>query len=141
MTPDEPKEITRHCRLVTTQEHHRSPQLPRIHGILQILHPQLLKNCPTTTRINKENHPMALGRKPTQSIQRTENMNVWKPSTHPTRCKQTIHTSCGHLSLQHGCHTLAGGKPHYKNTCSTSKTSSTPSCVLFSHLHTHRTEL
>ena len=141
MTPNEPKEVTRHHRLVTTQEYHRSPQLPRLHRILQILQPQLFKNCLTTTRIDEENHPMALGRRSTQSVQRAEDMNVWKPSTHPTRCKQAVHTPCGHLSLQHGRCTLTGGKPHYKNTCSASKTGPTPSRILFSYIHTYRTKL
>ena len=50
-------------------------------------------------------------------------MNVQKPSTHPTQCRQTIHTPCGCLSLQCGCCTLAGGKPYHKNPCSTTQTS------------------
>ena len=141
MTSDEPKETTRHCRLVTTQEYHRSLQLSRFHRILQILCPQLFKNHLTTVGIDKENYPMALGRKPTQSIQRAENMNVWQSSTYPARCKQANHTPCGCLSLQCGCHTFTGGKPHYKNTCPASKTGSTPSHILLSHLHTYGTKL
>ena len=138
---NEPKEAARNCRLVTTQEPNRSLQFPRLYWILQVLHPQLLKNCLTNAGSHKENHPLALGRSPTQSIWRTEDANVQKPSTHPTQCGQTIHTTCWCLSLEHGHHSLAGGTPYHKNPCSMTQTSLASSCILFSHLHTYRMRL
>ena len=66
---------------------------------------------------------------------------MWKPSTYPAWYRQTIHTPCEYLSLWCGCYTLAEGKPHHQHTCSMPQTCLTPSCILFSHFHTHRTKL
>ena len=43
----------------------------------------------------------------------------------------------GCISLQHGCHTLTGGRTQPQNP----KTNALPHCILFKHIHTDRAEL
>src|SRR5712672_2694572 len=52
---------------------------------LLILRPQLFQNCQTPPRIDTKRHRLALGRRPTKSLQRIKNTNVHQPSAHPTR--------------------------------------------------------
>src|SRR5579863_10539999 len=63
-------------KLATTNKHNQSTKIPGLHGILPVLHPRLLTHCPTTSRSDHQNYPMALGKRTTKSIRTTEGPNV-----------------------------------------------------------------
>ena len=59
--------------------------IPRFHWLLPLLHAKLLLYSLATSRPYKENHPVALGRMTVQIIQRIKDMNVFQPSSDPTK--------------------------------------------------------
>src|ERR1700678_1598779 len=71
-----PRETQGSRRLDSPPHPNRSTTIPRFHRLLPIFRPKLLKNCPSTTRPHKENHRLALGRKPTPSVRGTQVQNV-----------------------------------------------------------------
>src|ERR1700678_1858126 len=71
-----PRETQRGRRLDSPPHPNRSTTIPRLYRLLPIFRPKLLKNRPPTTRPHKENHRLALGRKPTPSVRGTQVQNV-----------------------------------------------------------------
>ena len=87
---DGPNENQRNRGLEDTTKPQRRPHVPRLHRILQILRPQLLKNRKTTDRTHKESSTISLGRSTMQSVRDTQIPDVQPPSTQTTRLHQTI---------------------------------------------------
>src|SRR5258707_10120742 len=86
-----PKKDTRSGRLVSTDHCHQSTPILRVHRVLPILHPKLLKNRTTPPRSYKEDDPMALGQTSIQSLQDFENPHVSKTCTPPAKlCKMLL---------------------------------------------------
>ena len=59
--------------------------ISRLHWLLLLLCTELLLYSQTTARPYKENHPLALGRVTTQSIQGTKNTNVFQSGPNSTK--------------------------------------------------------
>src|SRR6266566_8874024 len=85
-----PRKSKRGRELAKTANAHRSTTIPRVHRLLPILRPKLLKNRPTTPRFDEENDPLALGSTPRKSISGTKGANVLQPGPYPTRLQQKV---------------------------------------------------
>src|SRR5258707_14520438 len=81
---------TRSSGLVPANYRHRSTPVPRVHRILSVLYPKLLKNRPTTPGPYEEDNPVALGPIPVQSIRNPENPHVQETRSTPTQLCKTI---------------------------------------------------
>ena len=115
----------------------RCPRILRLHRILQILRPKLLKDRLPTDRTHEESSTVPLGRSTTQSIRNTQIANVQSPCTQTTRLYQTILSINQRLSLRHGSRTLTRGR----NKPSHQKTNTTTHRLLLRHVHPHRKKL
>src|SRR5712672_1772961 len=81
---------TRGSRLASTNHGDRRPVIFGFHGILSILHPQLLQNRKTPSTTNKKRHSLGVGRRPKTSLRTPQNLNVLTSSARPTELQQTI---------------------------------------------------
>ena len=114
----------------------RSTEIPRLHGVLPLLYTRLLAHCLTTTRLNTEYNPLALGRTTANRIRNTIRQNVQQTSTPTARLHQTFHCTNRRISLWHGSHTLARGRS--QSTKTHKETQTTPGSVLLGHIHSHK---
>src|SRR6266699_5166897 len=85
-----PRKSKRGRELAKTTNAHRSTTIPRVHRLLSILRAKLLKNRPTTPRLDKENNSLALGSTPRKGISRTQEANVLQPGPYSTRLRQKV---------------------------------------------------
>ncbi len=122
-------------RLETPMQCNRSPPIPSIYRILQILYPRILTNCPTTLRSHEESDTVALDDGPTKGIWRTTRQNVHETSPIATKFWEDFLPTNWCVSVWRGSHTLTGGRNYYHHL----KTQITPSCLLLCHLHPNRT--
>ena len=132
-----PNKDKRNRRLATPKERQGRPSLPRIHRVLPILCPQLLKNRTPPHRTNKENNPIPLERATNQSLRNPQNTDVCQTDPKTTRLHQTLLPGHGRFSLRRGSRTLTGGRNKPKNT----QNHETPNRILLSNIHPNRTKL
>ena len=132
-TTDGSRQTEGYHRLGSPKMRQRHPSLPKIHGLLPILRPQLLQDSTTVDPTDPKEHTIPLVGATLQSIQNTQNTHV--PETHPltTRLWKTILPRHRCFVLQHGSHTLTGGR----NQPSNKQNHASPNSLLLGHIHTN----
>ena len=102
-----------------------------IHRILEKLKQHYLDST------DKKEHPIQLGPILHICLWTPQVTDVCQAYTSTTRLHQSLLSGHRHICLQHGHHTLTGGRTQPQN----SKTNALPNHVLLKHLHTNREEL
>ena len=123
--------------LATPTEHYGYTFLLGIHGILLLLHTQLFTHCSTYDPADVKEHPIYLGSILYLCIWTSQITHVLETYITPTWLHQSLFLGNRCLSLQHGRHTLTGGRTKPENP----KTDAMSSCLLLKHLHTNWTKL
>ena len=136
----DPKKDQRGSWMKNSHKSHRNLPIPRVHWILLLLHTQLLQNCTTTPRSDKESYSLAMDRSPLQGVWRTEDAHVPTTCPHSARFPKVLLFPGWHLCIQPGGCTLTTGNiiPHPSKML---KTSTTSHSILLSHVHSHWTQL
>src|ERR1019366_5036402 len=132
-----PDENERNRGLASTTKPQRRPRIPRIHGFLSILRPQLLEDCTPPHRAHTESSPFPMGRTTIQSVRDAQNTHVCTTRPTPTRLHATLLPLHRRLGLRRGSRTLTGGRTQPTHQ----KTHTTPNRILLSDVQPHRTQL
>jgi hypothetical protein len=135
--PDGPSQSARSSRLETPTNSPRCQSLPRIYGILPILHQRLLKDREAPDPPDKEGNAIYMGRSSSQSLRNPQKTHVPEPNPAPTRLHQTILPSHRHVCVRRGSRTLTGGR----QTPQKNHTNQTPHSLLLRDIHADRMQL
>src|SRR6266849_4385759 len=84
LTTNGSQETPKCGRVGPSKEFHGSQTIPRVHRILSILHPKLLKNCTSSPRSHKKTNDVAMGTKRNGSLLSPKEVNVQKPHSYST---------------------------------------------------------
>src|SRR5882672_8771711 len=135
--PDGPGQGKRSSRLVTPQKCQRRSSIPGLHGILSLLHPELLKDRTPPNRPDKEGHTFPLGYPTNQSVRNAQNAYVSETNSPSTSLRRPLLPCHRCIGVRRGSRTLTGGRNQFQDQ----QTHPTPHRILLSHVHPHRTQL
>ena len=134
---DGPSKNQRRRRLAPTEDCTRCESLPRLHRVLPLLRTELFYHRTTTHRPHEKGNPIPLGLTTAKGLPSAKRPHVLPSGTKATRLRKAILPCHGRLGIRRGSRTLTGGRLQSTHQ----KIYSTTNRLLFSHLHTHGTEL
>ena len=126
-----PGKSQRRSRLATPTECHRYTLIPRIYRVLSLLYTELLTHCLAHDPTHMKERPIQLGPLLHPCVQASKVAHVCETNTMTTWLHKSLLLSNWCLCLQHGCHTLAGGRTKPKKP----KTNAMSCCLLLKYIH------
>src|SRR5712671_2959202 len=115
------------------KEPHRCSLLSGVHGLLSVLHPQLLARRAPPVRPNKEGDALDMDRSSDNSVRNAKETHVLETRLNPTAVRQTVRSTHGRIGIWRGRHTLTRGRNQPPKTF---KTTPSPHRLLLSNIHT-----